>query len=483
MRLLERIVDRYRSGYWEGMASGAAVWTSWAADRGRELPEQSLVAQARQAYGTNGVVFACILARMMLLSEATFKLRSKTDKSLYGTQDLRILEFPWPNGSTGELWARMEQDLSLAGNCFLWKAQPDLLVRLPPDQVTIVSAERVDAIGRVYREVIGYDWDPKVTAGDQGQGAQSFTVDEVAHWSHYPDPGASWRGRSWLTSVLPDVYADSGMVEYKTQYLDHGSPITAIKYPMKLQPATIDAATDRVTARFGGVANAFRTLILDQGADPVLGAGLKDLDYAAVQAVGEERICAAAGVPAAVLGLKEAEGNSSYQAEMRRFADLTCRPLWRSGCAALQKLVPNIPDRGVQLWFDTSDIAALQAAETERAQVTQVNMAAILTGVQAGMTRDSVIAAVTSGDLGQMVPDPNAPTPGVAERETITAATSAPVTGPDSSVGSGRPAKVGSPPGGPQASLTKAQTPASKKAMPASFPTPALTSPPNGKGH
>jgi hypothetical protein len=272
------------------------------------------------------------------------------------------------------------------------------------------------------------------------------------------------------------------MTTYKSTYLDHGTPITAVKYPLKMKRETIDMIVERIGEKYGGAANVGKTLVFDQGADPILGNGLKDLDYAAVQAVGEARICAAAGVPPVLMGLKASEDNSSYQTEMRRFADLTCRPLWRSACAALQKLVPNIPARGIQLWYDTSDIAALQAAETERAQVNQVNAAALLTLNQAGYTRDSAVAYLASGDISQLVPDPNAPTPGVQERETITVPAGAtPVTGPESgqnanSTSVTRPAVTGNPPGGGQ-TLTKAQTQATKMPMPASMPK----MPANGK--
>jgi phage portal protein BeeE len=467
VRLADRLVSRWSNRYWEGEASGAAVVMAYGPDPKREPAAAGMVMQAQQAHQTNGVVFACVLARMMLLSEATFKFRTKTDKSLYGNESLRILEYPWPNGTAGDLWARMEQDVSTAGNSFIWQAETDLLVRLPPGEVIIVSEEVVGSSGNTYRNVLGYDWDPS-RSNPPGMSkrpqAQFFPVDEVAHWAPYPDPLARFRGMSWLTPVLREVRADTGMTDYKTQYLDHGTPVTAVKYPVKLRQDTIDAVSERVMAKYGGVGNAFKPLVFDQGGDPTVGAGLRDLDYASVQAAGEQRIATAAGVPLAVLGLKQPSDNSSYQVEMRRFADLTIRPLWRSGCAALQKLVPNFPPRGVELWFDTSDIAALQAAETERAQVTQVNAAAALTLIQAGFTRESVVSAVTSGDLGLLKADPNAPTPGFSARETVTEAVPA---GDDTSV----LGKTGIPPGGPQAILTKPQTPASKTPMPASFPT------------
>ena len=489
MRLLDRVTDRYRqTGYYEGMASGAAVLYSYNSDPKREKPVTNLVAQAQQAYETNGIVWACILTRMMLLSEATFKFRSKVDKRLYGSEDLRILEYPWENATTGELWARMEQDLSTAGGPFIAKIEDDELLRVPPQEVTIVSEETVSTGGVRYKHVIGYDWDPDLfpTDGRRSSKAQFFPAEEIAHWSPYPDPLARWRGMSWLTPIIREVYADTAMVAYKTQYLDHGTPITAVKYPLKMKRETIDYIVDRISEKYGGAANVGKTLVFDQGADPILGNGLKDLDFAAIQAVGAERICAAAGVPPVLMGLKSAEDQSTYQTEMRRFADLTCRPLWRSACAALQKLVPNVPARGVQLWYDTSDIAALQAAETERAQVNQVNSAALLTLNQAGYTRESAVAFLASGDISQLVPDPNAPTPGVQERETIAVADSSgvPVTGPESGQNANktavtRPAVTGNPPGGGQ-TLTRPQTAASKKPAPASFPKPLASS--NGKG-
>src|SRR5215471_17420398 len=123
-RLLDRLTSRYQAraqGYYEGMASGAAVLMTYGGDDRREIPAQQLVAAAQEAFATNGVVSACMLVRQALVAQAFFKLRNKVDKTLYGTEDLRLLEYPWENATSGDLWARMEQDVSLAGNAFIWK--------------------------------------------------------------------------------------------------------------------------------------------------------------------------------------------------------------------------------------------------------------------------------------------------------------------------------------------------------------------------
>jgi phage portal protein BeeE len=353
---------------------------------------------------------------MMLLAEARFQMQSLVDMKLYGTDDLRVLEEPWPNCTTGELIARAEQDVSLAGNSFIWKAEPDLLVRLPPDEVTIISEVRRATNGARYRHVIGYDWDPTSTnlpGIGPGQGpsdeAQSFLVDEVAHWSPYPDPQARWRGMSWLTPVLRDVEADSGLTAYKSEFLDHAAtPNLVVQYPQKLRPDTVDRIVARMAERHGGVANAFQALVLDQGATATpVGSTFDQLDFSVVQGIGEDRICAAAGVEPVLVGLLTiGRAAVDYQSAMRRLADLTCRPLWRSLCASLQKFVPNVPPRGVRLWFDLSDIAALREGELQRAQAVQVKAAALVSLVQAGYTRESAKAALAADDMNLLIPEP-----------------------------------------------------------------------------
>jgi hypothetical protein len=368
----------------------------------------------------------------------------------------------------------MEQDLTVAGNCYLWKAEDDLLVQMPPDEVTIISEEFQGPTGH-YRKVVGYDWDPSpvqnVAPGqsDKSERAQTFTVDEVAHWSPIPDPRAKFRGMSWLTPVIREINADTAMTSYKIAYLENmAAPNLLLKYPMKLRPDTLDSISERMHAKYGG-ANAFRTFVLDQGADAtVLNNSLESMSFASTQEAGVNRVCGASGVDPILIGaLTLGRAAVSYEQAMRRLGDVTLRHMWRTGCAALQKLVPNVPPAGVRLWYDTSDIAALRASETERGQTSQVQAAALLTIVQAGYTRESAVAFLASGDVGQLVPEPQAPPPGVSGRET----TSEKITPPAAA----RPITDGHPGGepprpsqkvGPPSGNGKGPTPRQMRPMP-----------------
>ena len=388
--------------------SGASVLTTTYAMDGNESILPLLMSSSYQAYGANAVVFGAMLARLMLFSEATFAFRDLSDKHLFGAyeldgrrlQALAKLEQPWPNGTTGELLARMIQDVDLAGNAYVWDAG-DQLVRLRPDWVTIISEWTTDAIGRRYRQVVGYYYEPPKSELDAGP-PQLFAVDEVAHWSPIPDPWANFRGMSWLTPVLREISADNAMTDYKLKYLSNAaSPNLLLRYPQKLGKTSLDSIRDRIEARHGGVDNAFRTLVLDEGADAtVIGNSFEQMNFSTVQAAGENRIIIASGVPGIVIGSKEglmAATYSNYEQAMRRFADITMRPLWRSVSACLSQLVA-VPPRA-RLWFDVADIAALRQGEKERADTMLVKAQAARELVEAGFTADTVVSALEAGDL------------------------------------------------------------------------------------
>jgi len=402
MRLVDRLLSR-RDGYWEGLASGAAILSTTYASPDRETVRPQLAVWAQQAHANSSVVFSAMLTRMSLFCEVSFKFQAKDDKHLFGNTSLAKLEEPWPGGAAGDLLARMEQDVSLAGNAYIWDAPGEgRLVRKRPDWTTIISELVQVPGGGQYRRKLGYWVEPPKTVTDQGQG-EFYPADEVVHWAPIPDPVAEFRGMSWLTPVYRDVQGDDGMTTYKIKYLDHAaSPNLLIKYAQKLQPGTVDRIRERVNARYGGAANAFKTLVLDQGADAtVIGSNLQQMDFSNVAAAGAERILAAAGVPGVLVGLEPLRGaGRGYQESMQKFANIWGRPQWRSVCGALSQLL-DVP-AGNRLWFDTSDIAALQDGEMERGQAALVRAQALLALVQAGYTHESAIAAVDAMDLSQL---------------------------------------------------------------------------------
>ena len=228
---------------------------------------------------------------------------------------------------------------------------------------------------------------------------------ECVHWvpPGSQDPQADFRGMSPLTPVYRDVAGDDGLVKHKIRYLENSaSPNLLIKYAQRVQQGTVDAVRERMHARYGGADNAYKTLILDGGADAtVIGNSLQQMDFSNVMAAGVERILAACGVPGVLVGLEPLRGaGRGYQESMTKFSNVWARPQWRSVCGALEQLL-DVP-AGNRLWYDTSDIGALQDGEMERGQAALVRAQALLALVQAGYTHESAIAAVDAMDLSQL---------------------------------------------------------------------------------
>jgi phage portal protein BeeE len=374
--------------------------------------DASFIGHVSNAYKANGVVFACVLARLMVFSEARFQFQRIIDGrpgDLFGTQELGLLENPWQNGTTGELLARMEQDISLAGNFYATLVDDEngrRIRRLRPDWVTIITGSKSGSPTALDARVVGYMYAPQ--EGVDIPDPLYLAPSQVAHWSPIPDPDAQWRGMSWLTPVVREIQADNAATKHKQKYFDNGTVGgVVVKYDGATSPDAVTRFAEIWKQTHSGVDNAYKTIHLGGGADvTTLGADLKQLDFKVTQGAGETRIAAASGVGAVIAQLSEGLQGSSlnagnFSAAKRRFADGTLRPNWRSAAAALASLV-EVP-AGARLWYDARDVAFLQEDQKDEAQIQSTQASTIRQLVDAGFTPDEVVKAVTAGDLRSLV--------------------------------------------------------------------------------
>lgn len=426
----------FTSGGWDGVnlpmwapdhpLNRMAVYSDTSAAN-RERIENDFMGYVYGAYKANGPVFSCITARQMVFSEAQFKFKSLNDGKLHGNGDLKILENPWPGGTTGELLGRMEQDASLAGNSY-WTRTDDLghygnaakggpgerLAHLRPDWVTIVigskskdpraiDAKAVGIIYQPYANGLGYDGQNS----SLGEGIL-LTMDEIAHYSPIPDPIARFRGMSWLTPVLREIEADKSATKHKAGFYDNAAvPNIAVKFDKDTNADDFNEFVANFKSGHTGSWNAYKTLFLMGGADVTpLTHDFRQLDFSNVIGKGESRIASAAGVPPSWVGFSEGMQGSALNAgnlaaNRRRFADGTIRPLWRMAVASLAPLV-NVPKDSV-LWWIEDEIAFLREDQTDRAEIMRIDMNAIDAGIKAGYEPDAAVDAVYSNDIRKLL--------------------------------------------------------------------------------
>lgn len=389
----------------------------------REEVDPGFAGVVNYAYRSNGIVFACMLARFMLFSEARFGwqvMKGGVPGELVGWGDMRqprnrgldLLAHPEPGKTTGDLLARAMVHVDSAGNAFFVR-RPDMIKLLRPDWVSIVIGSTRDPIEGTYADVTAWDLDATVAGyvyypGGRYSGAEPVLLDrtEVAHFAPTPDPTASYRGMSWLSPILRETMADSAATNLKLKYFENGAtPNLVVKLPV-VDPAKFREWTEVFDQNHAGARNAFKTMYLGQGHDAtVVGSNLEQMDFKAVQGGGETRIAAAAGVPPVIVGFSEGLQGSSlnagnYSAARRRFADMTIRPLWRNVCGTLESIVP--PPGGHRLWYDDGDIPFLAEDVKDAAEVLGLQATAIRTLVDGGYEADDVVEAVTSGDLSRL---------------------------------------------------------------------------------
>lgn len=411
MRLIESLV-RPRKGLSFGGSGGWELPAFWVGDAVREREEiaNNFEGYISGAYKSSGPVFACILARLLVFSEARFQFQrfaAGRPADLFGTDALALLERPWQNGTTGELLARMEQDTSLAGNFFATIVDDQhgrRIRRLRPDWVTIVTGSESGDPAALDARVVGYIYQP---GGYASEKSTLLTASKVAHWSPIPDPDAQWRGMSWLTPVVREIRGDLAASDHKLKYFQNGATGgIAVTYDANVPQAQVERFAGMFANAHAGTDNAYKTFHFGGGADvTTIGADLKQLDFKVTQGAGETRIAAAAGVGAVIAQLSEGLQGSAlnagnFNAAKRRFTDGTMRPLWRSASAALETLVP--PPSGSRLWYDVRDVPFLQEDQKDEAEIQAKQAQTIRHLLDAGFTPKSVVPAVISGDLGSL---------------------------------------------------------------------------------
>jgi len=407
--------------FWAADGLGLPLWTTSLTGNTEKIGEdfQSYVVDA---YKANGVVFACMLVRQMIFSEARFQWRQYVKGrpgELFGSPELALLEDPWPSGTTGELLSRMDVVASLAGNYYSTTADDEgnlgraaqgpgrRIVHMRPDWTTIVIDSASGNPNALDARVVGFVYEPPAT-GAARVDPVVLLPSEVCHYSPIPDPAARFRGMSWLTPIVEEIRADKAATTHKGKFFTNGAtPNMAIVMDPSVTPEKFKEYVALFKEAHQGADKAYKTLFLAGGADvKPLSMDFRQMDFKATQGTSETRIAAAAGVHPTVVGLAEGLQGSSlnagnFQAAARLTANKTLRPLWRMAAASLQTLVTP-PVAGARLWYDDRDIAFLHDDATDLAKIRFTDAQTLRQLVDGGFGADQAVEFVTTNDLSRL---------------------------------------------------------------------------------
>lgn len=370
----------------------------------------------QNAYKANGVVFACIAARCRVFSQARFayqQFRKGRPAELYTDDNLRILEKPWRQGTTGEMLTHMDVDVAMGGNNYFTMCDEDGNIgpsRVRVDRSPFIARMRPDWTNLVIGAPSGNPWniDARVIAlsyrPPQSEEPLILNAGEFAHYSPIPDPVARFRGMSWLTPILRDVQADSTYTTHKISYLRNAAtPNLAISVSEEVDDDEFDRFVLKFREEYEGSNNAYRTLLLAGGADVTpLSSNFQQLAIKEGQGSLETRIAAAAGVHPSIVGLSEglqgaALNSGNFSAARRLAVDMTVRSLWGMSSASLEAIVGV--RQGSRLWYDDRDIPFLREDAKDEAEIFYSKAQSLRQLTDGGWEPDAAVLAVDAMDI------------------------------------------------------------------------------------
>lgn len=369
----------------------------------------------QKAYKGNGIIFALILARAILFSQARFMWREYEDGrpgELHDNENLRLLRRPWPNGTTGELLFAIEQDVSIAGNSYWAKVpaqgdRPERLRRLRPDWLTIHTGSPTGDPFHWQAEPIKYTYLPK---GDGKQREpEDFFPWQIVHYSPIPDPDRQWLGQSWLTPVIDEIRGDKAATKHKLKYFERGATGgLLVSYDKNIAPDRFEEMKKGFREEYEGLDNAYKSYHIGGALDvKSFGADLRQIEFKVTQGAGETRLAAAARVPPALAGFSEGLAGSTlntgnFSAARRMFVDGFGVWAW-SGVAAAFESILEPPGENFELDYDARNIPFMREDAKEEALILKENAQTLETLYRAAYTPESSVEAVKSNDISKLV--------------------------------------------------------------------------------
>lgn len=393
---LQQRVQAIGSMMFPGYATTATV-----GGRPVEQIENSYTGYVNGAYKNDSVVAACMRVRRDIFRQARFCWRYYDDGGpgrLFLTDELDLLQNPWPNGTSHELLTRMITDVDLAGNSYIVN-EGGRLRWLRPDWVSIILSADPELEPAV--DVKGYVYTP---GGGNLEDGTVYLPAQMCHWAPIPDPIAQYRGMSWLTPAIREVQADVAATEHKLMFFRNGATMGPIfTLPKEISVEQFKDFVAAADAAHVGVQNAYRPVYVGGGADVTMGsATMQQLEFKATQGAGETRIAALAGVHPVLVGLSEGLAGSSlnagnFNSARRSTADVTLWPLWQDVCDALVAFL-DVPE-GAELWIREREIPFLREDAKDQAEITKQKMLGIEAGIRAGYKPDALVEFFDTHDI------------------------------------------------------------------------------------
>lgn len=325
------------------------------------------------------VVMAPVMWIQRALPEATLAMRERQKGGkVEPVEDHPLLDLirnPNPHYGDIAMWSGIVADFCIWGDAYLVKVR-DLSGRVV--QLWYVPQFMMEPkAGLDGTEFLSHYW---YTPGT-GYGRIELKPSEVIHFRNGLNPRDLRRGLAPMQSVIREIFADIESSNFVSSLLRNmGVPGVVISPKAGSMPSAEDVEATKTWFQqtFSGDGRG-GTLVMGAPTDvQPYGFNPQQMNLSEARDVAEERVCAALGIPAAVVGFGaglQATKVGATMEEMRKLAwHNGVLPLGRALVDELQRsLLPDFekPGRGArryELFWDTDDVLALSEDEDKQTE-------------------------------------------------------------------------------------------------------------------
>lgn len=338
---------------------------------------------AREAYGSNEIIFACIEELCTSAAEprlAAYSGQGKHKKEVEHHPVLQIFERPNPFMSRFAFIASIILHRSLAGNAYIEKVRSKAGAVV---EFWLLRPDRMKVIPDAQRFIRGYRY-------ELGEIKTDIDVRNVIH-SRTRNPADDYYGLPPLAACAARADTDNLMRAFTAAFFRNAGVPSGL---LTIQRAINDSDRNMLRTRFRGEtggANAHSLLVVDGMEASYTAMGLplgeRGLVMPDLDEIDEARLCMPFGVPLELVGarLGMIHGNRSTTKEARAgFWDETLAPLYADLAADLTNGLVDDFDGFEYLEFDTSTVKALQEdQDAKHARIREDMLAGILTQQEA----------------------------------------------------------------------------------------------------
>ena len=241
--------------------------------------------------------------------------------------------------------------LELTGDAFIYVegkgSNITNLFLLQPDRVEIVPGGSA-----ANYEVIAYDFKYKDAAGKEQ--VIRYDPEEIIHIKT-PNPANPYRGKSVVEAAALDIDTDNLAQEMIKMFFANGAvPNITLTTEQRLTKDDIQRITTDMKRTYGGVRNAFKTLILGNGLKPeTVQQSAKEMQFLEIETAMRDKIMAMFKNTKASLGIVEDVNRANAEASLLSWKQSVIKPKMTRIVDALNEfLIPRYGDNLILTFED-----------------------------------------------------------------------------------------------------------------------------------